>query len=609
MPLSEERLEEILRAPGAEKALDKLLCEDTLIDFVRVFWPFVEPSQPLVEGWPLESICEHLAAVDSGEIRRIIFSVPPGFMKSLLTSVFYPAWQWGPRHKPQERYICAAYSQELTKRDNRRFKQIIQSDLFQEFWGKSFAVDQESIERVANTKTGWKIATSVGGVTTGERGTQVIVDDPNSVRDTESEIVRSTTNLWWTEVMPTRIQDPKKGIFMLIQQRTHEDDVTGTTVAREMGFEHFMVPMRFDSSRMYRTSIGWSDPRGTVDRDPYSRMLLEDTADQAVEAKELAEREGEVAWPERFPEYIVERDEKTLGPYAVASQFQQSPTPRGGGIIKREWWQSWPPADWPDTEIAKLRFPPMEYVVASLDTAYTEKKENDFSALTVWGIWRWTPSGNSIRITRDATGDPILGDDRHPKIMLLHAWAKRLAIHGPPEPEGLRLATKYCDRCQALPGTEHDARCSELTKVRQDNWGLVEWTVKSCREYKVSTLLIEAKASGISVAQELARLYGAEDWGVQLVNPKGDKVARVYAIQHLFSNGQVYAPLDRAWCQAMLDEVTAFPRGRHDDRVDAMSLALSHLRETGLALRSDEADRQWNEELQLPRRSRALYDV
>ena len=93
------------------------------------------------------------------------------------------------------------------------------------------------------------------------------------------------------------------------------------------------------------------------------------------------------------------------------------------------------------------------------------------------------------------------------------------------------------------------------------------------------------------------------------MNPKGDKVARVYSIQHLFSNGQVYAPLDRAWCQAMIDEVTAFPRGRHDDRVDALSMALSHLRETGLALRSDEADRAWNDELLVPRRRKALYDV
>ena len=259
--------------------------------------------------------------------------------------------------------------------------------------------------------------------------------------------------------------------------------------------------------------------------------------------------------------------------------------------------------------LAKLRFPPMEYVVASLDTAYTEKKENDPSALTIWGIWRWTPSGNSVRITRDATGEPILGDDRHPKIMLLHAWAKRLAIHGPPEAADMRVARQYCDKCQALPGAEHDPRCSALTQIRRENWGLVEWTVETCRTYKASTLLIEDKAAGHSVAQELARLYGAEDWAVNLINPKGDKVARVYSIQHLFSNGQVYAPLDRAWCQAMIDEVTAFPRGRHDDRVDALSMALSHLRETGLALRSDEADRAWNDELLVPRRRKALYDV
>jgi hypothetical protein len=64
------------------------------------------------------------------------------------------------------------------------------------------------------------------------------------------------------------------------------------------------------------------------------------------------------------------------GPIAYAGNYQQRPTPRGGNIIKRNWWQLW----------REPQFPSLEYIVASLDTAFTDKKSNDQSALTVWGL-------------------------------------------------------------------------------------------------------------------------------------------------------------------------------------------------------------------------------
>lgn len=65
-----------------------------LLEFVRYFWHVLEPQTPLVEGWPLEAVCAHLEAVSFGEIKRLLINVPPGFMKSLLTNVFFPAWEW-----------------------------------------------------------------------------------------------------------------------------------------------------------------------------------------------------------------------------------------------------------------------------------------------------------------------------------------------------------------------------------------------------------------------------------------------------------------------------------------------------------------------------------
>lgn len=66
-----------------------------LYKFVKHLWHILEPNTPMVEGWPMEAVCEHLEAVTRGEITRLLINVPPGFCKSLLVDVFWPAWEWG----------------------------------------------------------------------------------------------------------------------------------------------------------------------------------------------------------------------------------------------------------------------------------------------------------------------------------------------------------------------------------------------------------------------------------------------------------------------------------------------------------------------------------
>ena len=144
------------------------LSERSLIDFMRFTWSAVEPTRPFVRGWVLDAICEHLEAVADGDIKRLIINVPPGFAKSLTTNVFFPAWLWGPRRQPSLRFMSVSYSSQLTERDNLRLCQLVGSPVFKQHWGDVFTAN-ESMVKVTNDKTGWKLATSVGGVGTGER--------------------------------------------------------------------------------------------------------------------------------------------------------------------------------------------------------------------------------------------------------------------------------------------------------------------------------------------------------------------------------------------------------------------------------------------------------
>jgi hypothetical protein len=297
-----------------------------LIAFVRHFWHVLEPETKFVDGWLMWAICEHLEAVTFGEITRLLINVPAGCCKSLLVDVFWPAWQWGPMDLAHHRYVCFSYAASLTERDNGRFRDLVTSHDYQELWGDRVTIQKKGETKVSNEgKRGWKLASSVGGVGTGERGDRVILDDPHNVKEVESELVRSETVRWFRESMSNRLNDSERSAIVIIMQRVQEDDVSGTILTLELDYVHLCVPMEFDSSRLLdntgqpiQTAIGWFDPRGIG--------LTPDEAD------------GTLAWPERFPPAAIERLKNEMGPYAWAAQYQQSPSPRGGGIFKRSWW-------------------------------------------------------------------------------------------------------------------------------------------------------------------------------------------------------------------------------------------------------------------------------
>jgi predicted phage terminase large subunit-like protein len=497
--------------------LDKADCEESLLAFTRRHWNTLEPNTSFVDGWALEAICEHLEAVTHGDVTRLLMNVPPGFMKSLMTNVFWPAWEWGPQRLAHLRYVTFSYAASLTQRDNGRFRDLLISQDYQRLWGNRFKLRKIGEEKVSNDKTGWKLASSIGGVGTGERGDRVLLDDPHSVKESESDVVRQETVRWFREGMSNRLNDMEKSAIVVIMQRVHEADVSGSIIESAQDYTHLMIPMEYDGRR-YHTSIDWTDPRDS---------------------------DGELAWPERFSPKVVKGLRDILGPYGFAGQYQQAPTPRGGGIFKREWWQLWGNPDDPEDPQFK-KFPACDYIVASLDSAYTEKTENDYSALTIWGSFR----------------------DRNdmPKAILMNAWRDRLTIHE-----------------------------------------LVEKITATCKRFKVDRLLIESKASGHSVSQEIRRLHSHEGFDVQLVDPgRIDKTARAYACQALFSDEMIFAP-ERDWSDMVMTEMASFPRAPHDDLVDSCTQALKHLRDNGLLIHGAEMAADLGEQLALKPNNKPLY--
>jgi predicted phage terminase large subunit-like protein len=341
------------------------LAESSLHEFAKQAWPNIEGDEPYVDGWHIQTICEHLEAVTRREIRNLMIHVPPRSMKSSLVSVIWPAWVW--INKPEEQFLYASYAASLSLRDSRKCRRLISSDWYQRCWGDivKLVSDQNTKGRFENIRNGYRIAASVGSSVTGEGGSVLVVDDGNNSRDGESETKREGTNDWWSQVWSTRLNNSRTGVRVIVQQRINERDLSGYVMSLDSdgNWIKLILPMEFEEKRRSKTII-LPSTNGKIWQDP-------------------RKKEGELLWPERIgPEQLKELKANLRSEYLIAGQLQQRPAPEDGGIIKKSsfiWWKEESP-------------PKVEFVIQSWDTALEAKESNCYSACTTWGYFK-APNG------------------------------------------------------------------------------------------------------------------------------------------------------------------------------------------------------------------------
>lgn len=327
-----------------------------LSEYIKAAWSSIEPGTEYVHGWHLDAIAEHLTAVTDDQITRLIINVPPGTMKSLMTCVLWPSWEWGVRQLDHYRIISTSHKEELALRDCQKMRRLVMSEWYQaQFAHVQLRKDQNKKSKYETQRGGFREACAADSLT-GSRGDRLIIDDPISALDGRSKAVLQSRETWFAETVPTRLVSPIKSAIVLIMQRLSELDTTGAAIARDLGYELLMLPMEYEPKRRCFTSIGFADPRT---------------------------EDNELLFPERFPRAVVERDKKAMGEYAVAGQLQQRPAPEGGGIIKASWWCYFTPEYNANRQVIK---PGFEFLVQSWDTAFKEGETNDYCACTTWGV-------------------------------------------------------------------------------------------------------------------------------------------------------------------------------------------------------------------------------
>lgn len=344
----------------------------TLAQFVVAGWSTIEPFAPLVWGWHLDFLCQHVQALlensfaeqpDPKIPQNLLINIPPGTMKSLVVSVFAPAWVW--LFRPTWRVGCASAADGVASRDSLRCRNLIESEWYRETFQPEWELSTDQNEKMhfSNTRGGFRLATTTARKITGQRFDAELIDDPHDAQEVTSKAERERVLNWYDQAFHNRVASPARAVRICIMQRLHEEDLSNHLLG--LGWAHICLPMEFEPEHTRETFLGVRDPRSEP---------------------------GELLFPARFPPSVLEEDRRTLGSTGYAGQHQQRPVPLGGNRFQRHWWRFWSldgePRQRPSGCMVE---PPVKYSpaqrqplrVLTLDCTFKSGHDKDFVAAMV----------------------------------------------------------------------------------------------------------------------------------------------------------------------------------------------------------------------------------
>jgi predicted phage terminase large subunit-like protein len=332
-----------IRPPSPDDASPEQVLRAILATDFRAFVDYVfgllRPGTPFRPNWHIDAMAHKVSQVASGEVKRLIITMPPRNLKSIVASVALPAWYLG--HNPSERVVCVSYSDALAKTHANDFRRVVSDPVYQAVFPK-MRLARETDSEIHTTLRGRRYATSIGGTLTGRGGNLFIIDDPLKPGDAESEATRQRVIEWYRSTLVTRPDDKLAARIVLVMQRIHIDDLVGYIKESDAGFEVLNLPAIAQSTTTYDLGGGRTHVR----------------------------EKGDLLHPAHEPAEVLLDIKKSMGTMAFSAQYQQAPEPAGGKIIKRKMLQFY-------NEIHRL---PTDHVVLSWDIALSEQEAGDYSA-------------------------------------------------------------------------------------------------------------------------------------------------------------------------------------------------------------------------------------
>jgi predicted phage terminase large subunit-like protein len=298
---------------------------NSLLSYAMLFDPAYEAPDHIV------TLAKALMAVDSGEIKRLIISMPPRHGKSRLVSQLFPAWYKG--RNPGKYLITSTYGQELSDDFGRKVRDQLRDPLFKAvFPGCVMRSNTTAANRFETEAGGQYFAVGVGGPITGRGADLLLIDDPIKNReDADSRAIRDKINDWYGSTAYTRLMPG--GAVILVMTRWHEEDLVGYVLENNAHENWHVINMP------------------------------------------ALDNQNKSLWPERYGYDDMIRIKNTLSEYDWQCLYMQDPIPREGHLIKAEWLKEGVPSD----EDIAARY-------MAIDPAISKKETADETAISVWGV-------------------------------------------------------------------------------------------------------------------------------------------------------------------------------------------------------------------------------
>lgn len=312
--------------------------------FLHRCFRMLNPGATYLPNWHIKAIARQLERIQKGETNRLIINMPPRYLKSLTVSVILPAFLLG--HNPRMKIFGVSYSNDLSAKHAADFRAIVRSGWYR----KVFPIMQ--VARVADsdvftTKRGFRRSTSVSATLTGLGGDMIILDDPQKPVDAQSDTLRNSLNQWFTNTLLSRLDNKATGVIILVMQRVHLHDLTG-----------FLVDNSKDWTVLSLPAIAEVDEKVAIGNNEFHTR-----------------RAGEALHPKYETISTLEKLRTQMGSDIFSAQYQQSPVPPGGSMIKRDWLRYY---DEPPERGYRTK------LIHSWDTAAKVGAQNDWSVCTTW---------------------------------------------------------------------------------------------------------------------------------------------------------------------------------------------------------------------------------
>lgn len=342
MPTRRKLIKKVHQADHAVVEAIFAAARDDLVAFVQVCFFILSPNTPLMMNWHIKSIVYQLEQVRLGHRKRLIVSMPPRHLKSIIASVAFPAFLLG--HDPTKCIIVASYAADLAIKHGNDFRTIIESAIYKKIF-PNVRIAKNTESEVTTTAGGFRIATSVDGPVTGRGCDVAIIDDPAKPSEAWSDPRRERVNTWFFQTLLSRLNDPRSASMILVMQRLHMNDLAGTLLnsSDEWFYLKLSAITAADETVITGPHTTYRRPAGTALHE--ERMSLDDL-------QKIREQVGSDTWQ---------------------AQYQQDPVPPGGYMIKRHWVQRY-------DELPMRK--PGSMIIQSVDTAIKAGPQNDYSVIS-----------------------------------------------------------------------------------------------------------------------------------------------------------------------------------------------------------------------------------